>query len=81
MAPTETTHLSAKSRCHVLQVNESLKLHTSDNVSVITVCLTEHAPPARTFSGRLSVQRSISQDGLSRIGSALMDVNESRIGV
>lgn len=63
-----------------VQVNESLKLHTSDNVSVITVCLTEHAPPARTFSGRLSVQRSISQDGLSRIGSALMDVNESRIG-
>ncbi len=62
----------------VLQVDEALRMNTSDNVSVITVCLTEAAPPKRTYSGRVSsVQRTLSTDGLNRLGSALMTADES----
>lgn len=61
-----------------LQVAEALRMNTSDNVSVITICLTEAAPPKRSYSGRPSnVQRTLSQDGLSRLGSALMTADES----
>ncbi len=60
------------------QVDEALRMNTSDNVSVITVCLTEAAPPKRSYSGRQSnVQRTMSQEGLSRLGSALMTADES----
>ena len=60
------------------QVDEARRMNTSDNVSVITVCLTEAPPPKRTYSGRQSsVQRTMSQEGLSRLGSALMTADES----
>ncbi|KAL0043145.1 hypothetical protein WJX79_010487 [Trebouxia sp. C0005] len=64
--------------CSQQLVDEALRMNTSDNVSVITVCLTEAAPPKRTYSGRQSnVQRTMSQEGLSRLGSALMTADES----
>ena len=60
------------------QVDEALRMNTSDNVSVITVCFTEAAPPKRTYSVRQSnVPRTMSQEGLSRLGSALMTADES----
>ena len=60
------------------QVDEALRMNTSDNVSVITVCLTDHAPPKRTYSGRqMNVTRTLSIDGLNRLGSALMTAEES----
>ena len=64
-----------------LQIDEAMKMNTTDNVSVITICLTAAAPPRRTFSGHLSVQRTLSQDGLNRLGSALMTADESRTGI
>lgn len=64
--------------CSQQLVAEALRMNTSDNVSVITICLTEAAPPKRSYSGRPSnVQRTLSQDGLSRLGSALMTADES----
>ena len=61
-----------------MQVDEALNMNTSDNVSVITVCLTAAAPPQRSYSGRLgSVQRAVSQEGLNRLESALSIAEES----
>lgn len=64
-----------------LQIDEAMKLNTTDNVSVITICLTAAAPPRRTFSGHLSVQRTMSQESLNRLGSALMTADDSRTGI
>lgn len=64
-----------------LQVDEAMKMNTTDNVSVITICLTAAAPPKRTFSGHVSVQRTLSHEGLNRLGSAIMSADDSRTGV
>ena len=59
--------------CMTLQVNEAMKKNTSDNVSVITICLTTDAPPQRVFR-QAGVTRTLSTNGLTRLGSAIMDV-------
>ena len=55
-----------------MQVDEALKMNTSDNVSVITICLTTEAPPKRVFH-QSSVTRTLSTNGLTRLGSAILD--------
>ena len=67
--------------CFALQVDEAMKMNTTDNVSVITICLTAAAPPKRTFSGHVSVQRTLSHEGLNRLGSAIMSADDSRTGM
>lgn len=57
-------------KCASNLVEEAVRLHTSDNVSVVTMCFKE-APPAKRFWSQNSMQRNISQDGLYRVSSFL----------
>lgn len=50
-------------------VQEALRMHTSDNVTVIAVCFGGEPPPARTYTAPF--QRNISRDGLNRLASFL----------
>ena len=59
----------------MMQVDEALKMNTSDNVSVITICLTIDAPPKRVFN-QSSVTRTLSTNGLFRLGSAILEADE-----
>lgn len=59
--------------CVTLQVDEAMKMNTSDNVSVITICLTNDAPPKRVFSRQGSVTRTLSTNGITRLSSAILD--------
>ena len=52
------------------QVEHALLLHTTDNVSVITVCFRE-TPPARP---RATMARTLSREGLSVLSAALLPV-------
>ena len=58
-------------------MDESLRLHASDNVTVMVVCLSSKIPPKRELRNRANVQRSFSQNGLDTIKSALLDVQDS----
>lgn len=51
-------------------VAEAVRMHSSDNVTVIVVCFGEEPPKKRVFgNGRFS--RSVSAQGLSRLASSL----------
>lgn len=54
-----------------MQVDTSLNMHASDNVTVLVVCLTLEAPPRREFGNRDKVRRSFSQNGLDTLKSLL----------
>lgn len=61
-----------------LQVEEALRLHTADNISVITICFGDEPPPRRTFGGRPHGMpgRSLSQQGLGTLSTALSSALE-----
>lgn len=54
-----------------LQVDTSLEMHASDNVTVMVVCLTREAPPKREVGSKDKVGRSLSQDSLDALQSIL----------
>lgn len=58
--------------CSQQLVDEAMKMNTSDNVSVITICLTNDAPPKRVFR-QGSVTRTLSTNGITRLSSAIFD--------
>ena len=64
--------LSSGMCCMTLQVDEAMKMNTSDNVSLITICLTSDAPPKRVFR-QAGVTRTLSTNGITRLGSAILD--------
>ena len=61
-----------------LQVEEALRLHTADNISVITICFGDEPPPRRIFGGRPHGMpgRSLSQQGLGTLSTALSSALE-----
>ena len=62
----------------LLQVEEALRLHTADNISVITICFGDDPPPRRTFGGRPHGMpgRSLSMQGLGTLSTALSSALE-----
>ena len=51
------------------QIEEALRLHATDNVSVVTVCFSAGAPPSRRL--RSTFSRVVSRNGLSMLSEAL----------
>jgi hypothetical protein len=63
-------------RCAQELVDEALRMHSSDNVTVICCCFGEERPKRRVYgSGRFS--RSVSQQGLGVVAAALQDQQEA----
>ena len=60
----------AQACCAALQIDEALRMHTSDNVSVVTVCFSGKPPPPRRTRGG-GVSRTVSKDGLNMLSEAL----------
>lgn len=67
-------HAEVYSGC--LQVETSLHMHATDNVTVIVVCLTAEAPPKREYGSKDKVRRSFSQNSLDTLKSLLEDAQK-----
>lgn len=60
-------------RCAQELVDEALRMHTSDNVTVICCCFGEDPPKRRVYGQAGRFSRSVSRDALTAVAAALSD--------
>lgn len=58
-------------QCSQDLIDEALRRHATDNVSVVTVCFSPGAPPSRLVRTSGGVSRTVSRNGLSMLSEAL----------